>query len=146
MDNIELRKEFNKMKTSFKKTHTPQCRRCGFFPPWETKQWMEIHHIIPLIDGGDNSESNLIVLCHQCHREWHFHYEGNIEFNEFLNTVPFHVIGSALQMNDVFGYITLNDFKKGWPIIKAGIEVREPWKNEYCKKYTETHCNQWKDW
>ena len=79
-DHAELRKAWEKQKRGYKKTHVPQCKRCGFFAPWELKQWMEIHHIKPLIDGGDNSESNLVVLCHFCHYEWHHFAEGNIDF------------------------------------------------------------------
>lgn len=27
----------------------------------------EVHHIIAIIDGGDNNEDNLLSLCHSCH-------------------------------------------------------------------------------
>lgn len=37
------------------------CRKCGKNP---SKQ---IHHIIPLRDGGENKKENLITLCKKCH-------------------------------------------------------------------------------
>lgn len=32
---------------------------------------MQVHHIIPVSDGGDDSENNLILLCYKCHVEVH---------------------------------------------------------------------------
>lgn len=32
---------------------------------------LEIHHIIPLSEGGDNAEDNLILLCACCHAAVH---------------------------------------------------------------------------
>ena len=32
----------------------------------------EIHHIVPIADGGDNSKGNLILLCPNCHKQVHF--------------------------------------------------------------------------
>ena len=31
---------------------------------------IDIHHIIPIRDGGDNKESNAAPLCPTCHRKW----------------------------------------------------------------------------
>jgi len=41
------------------------CNRC-----WESKE-VQIHHIIPISQGGDNSEDNLILLCLRCHSQVH---------------------------------------------------------------------------
>jgi len=41
---------------------------------------MQIHHIIPLSDGGDDTINNLITLCAQCHSDVHkegYHYYVN---------------------------------------------------------------------
>lgn len=41
------------------------CFLCG------TKQNLTLHHVIPLSQGGDNSEDNLVVLCGSCHQKLH---------------------------------------------------------------------------
>lgn len=43
----------------------PSCSRCG------SVQNLEAHHIRPLHSGGSNELSNLITLCHDCHRAQH---------------------------------------------------------------------------
>lgn len=42
---------------------------------------MQVHHIIPLSDGGDDTISNLITLCAKCHSD--VHKEG---YNYYVNT------------------------------------------------------------
>lgn len=39
------------------------CAKCG------SKENLELHHMFPVLIGGDNDERNLIILCHDCHRE-----------------------------------------------------------------------------
>ena len=39
-----------------------QCRSKGRLTPTE-----EVHHILPLADGGTHDESNLMALCKSCH-------------------------------------------------------------------------------
>jgi 5-methylcytosine-specific restriction protein A len=39
-----------------------QCKKAGRLTPAE-----EVHHILPLADGGTNDESNLMALCKSCH-------------------------------------------------------------------------------
>jgi 5-methylcytosine-specific restriction endonuclease McrA len=34
--------------------------------------YLEIHHIIPLASGGDDSIENTIALCPNCHRKRHY--------------------------------------------------------------------------
>lgn len=44
----------------------PLCERCleqGRYTPTQ-----EVHHIIPLADGGTHVDSNLMALCKSCHR------------------------------------------------------------------------------
>lgn len=50
------------------------CRKCG----WKHALWnrsdprhIELHHIHAHVQGGENSEENLISLCIVCHDEWH---------------------------------------------------------------------------
>lgn len=148
MDHAQKRKEFNAQKSKYKKTHTPQCKRCGFFSPWESGQHMQIHHIKALVDGGENEETNLVVLCQLCHLEWHNFAEGHMDFMQFLNSVPYCVIGALMGYNKKFGDLGcgLDDVNKGWPYIKDCIMTRQPFKDEYCANYTKTHCKYWIDW
>lgn len=44
------------------------CKLC--FQNSQTKK-MQVHHIVPLSDGGDDTISNLIVLCSRCHTDVH---------------------------------------------------------------------------
>jgi hypothetical protein len=152
MDTEQLRKEFNsKVKPAFKKTHTPQCKRCGFFAPWDSGACMQIHHILPLIDGGNNAEENLVVLCPVCHSEWHNIHMEHGEFSQFLQSVPLHIVGALLGMNDCLDGcglkdITLADVAKNWGVWQDAIRTRQPYKNEQCKEYVKKHCKDWVDW
>ena len=40
----------------------PNCHRTRF---------LEVHHLTPRINGGNNKPDNLIALCSACHRLWH---------------------------------------------------------------------------
>ena len=47
----------------------PLCERClkeGRYTPVE-----EVHHILPVSQGGDHRESNLMSLCQSCHTKIH---------------------------------------------------------------------------
>lgn len=41
------------------------CEWCGYHG------YVELHHIIPIIDGGDHSAANVVLLCDACHRKAH---------------------------------------------------------------------------
>ena len=50
--------------------HYPLCEMClkvGKFVPVE-----EVHHIVPLSQGGSNDFSNLMSLCQSCHTKLHY--------------------------------------------------------------------------
>lgn len=42
-----------------------KCQYCGNSPPSTT---LEIDHIIPVSDGGDNDDKNLVTSCFECNR------------------------------------------------------------------------------
>jgi hypothetical protein len=51
-----------------------KCRNCG----WSHEDWnasdprhLELHHVRPHVEGGENIEENLITLCHVCHDQVH---------------------------------------------------------------------------
>lgn len=37
------------------------CAKCG------SKENLQLHHMIPVLIGGDNDDDNLIILCKKCH-------------------------------------------------------------------------------
>ena len=56
------------------------CQRCGTFHAWINKNGipcptndgeLDVHHIIPVSEGGDDNPDNLITLCRDCHKEVH---------------------------------------------------------------------------
>lgn len=147
MNNIELRKQWNNIKGRYKKTHTPQCKRCGYFSPWGNGG-MDTHHIKALIDGGDNDEKNIVTLCHLCHYEWHQYWEDKKSFNEFLQDVPFHVIGAVMGAHDKFGELgcSLDDVQNGWAYIQDCIRTKQPFKDAECSEYVKKHSKDWVDW
>lgn len=52
------------------KRQQPYCARCG------TKSTTEIHHRLPLSQGGTNDRANLIGLCTSCHHNIHQSING----------------------------------------------------------------------
>ena len=40
-----------------------KCEKCG------DKKSLEVHHIKKVSEGGGHTPSNLIVLCHTCHKD-----------------------------------------------------------------------------
>jgi 5-methylcytosine-specific restriction endonuclease McrA len=51
--------------------------RCG------EKQWLEMHHRVPVSHGGMNSVQNLILLCRKHHRQQHPAPLGNMTRDTF---------------------------------------------------------------
>lgn len=51
-----------------------KCRLCGNDAPFSDEfglPFLEVHHVIPLADGGDDVVSNAVALCPNCHRRCH---------------------------------------------------------------------------
>lgn len=52
------------------------CERCSADAPFIRKKdntpYLEVHHIVTLADGGDDTVDNALALCPNCHRELHF--------------------------------------------------------------------------
>lgn len=52
------------------------CERCKKPAPFQRDNdatpYLEVHHIITLADGGDDTLDNVIALCPNCHRHAHF--------------------------------------------------------------------------
>ena len=52
------------------------CEKCKKKAPFIRKSdltpYLEVHHIIPLSNGGEDTVENCLALCPNCHREEHF--------------------------------------------------------------------------
>lgn len=54
-------------KKLFKLQNKPHCEFCGN----DNEKILQIHHIKPVCEGGNNAEKNLIILCPNCHKLAH---------------------------------------------------------------------------
>ena len=53
--------------------HCQECKKVASFNrKSDSTPYLEVHHRIPLAMGGDDSISNAIALCPNCHRKMHF--------------------------------------------------------------------------
>jgi 5-methylcytosine-specific restriction protein A len=51
-----------------------RCELCGNDAPFKDEEgypFLEVHHIVPLAEGGDDIVSNAVSLCPNCHRRCH---------------------------------------------------------------------------
>ena len=52
------------------------CEKCTLPAPFirakDSTPYLEIHHIKPLAEGGEDNLDNTIALCPNCHRELHY--------------------------------------------------------------------------
>lgn len=51
------------------------CELCGVKSPFKTKSgrdYLEVHHVIPLSKQGSDTVANTVALCPNCHRMLHF--------------------------------------------------------------------------
>ncbi len=56
-----------------------KCERCGARAPFLRKDgrpYLEVHHLVPLACGGDDTVKNAQAQCPNCHREAHFGPSG----------------------------------------------------------------------
>ncbi|TPG04040.1 HNH endonuclease [Sphingomonas oligophenolica] len=53
------------------KCELPTCKH-QLFVREDGTNYLEVHHVLPLGEGGDDSLSNAAAICPSCHREQHF--------------------------------------------------------------------------
>ena len=57
------------------------CERCHQPAPFLRRSdgtpYLEVHHLIPLAEGGEDSVANAAAMCPNCHRESHFGVSGD---------------------------------------------------------------------
>jgi hypothetical protein len=52
------------------------CKKPAPFLRTDGSPYLEVHHIIPLSKGGDDTVENAVALCPNCHRKAHFGIRG----------------------------------------------------------------------
>lgn len=76
---------------------------------------LEIHHIVFRSKGGSDEASNLITLCHTCHKDLHSgkinpklkgRIKGNLKFATQMNTIRKQLFRLYPNAIETFGYIT----------------------------------------
>jgi 5-methylcytosine-specific restriction protein A len=53
------------------KAFSNTCTLCGYRDVIVEHSGMEVHHIVPVSEGGSDDIGNLTVLCHDCHTTVH---------------------------------------------------------------------------
>ena len=43
------------------------CQKCGAMEEQDSVR-LEVHHLLPLHKGGEDKVSNVVTLCHHCHK------------------------------------------------------------------------------
>lgn len=92
----ERRAEFQRFRKEITKVFgrdTLICARCG-----ARSKSTHIHHITPLIEGGNDDYKNLIPLCSDCHLEWDTYSDAGVGFGEFLTTIPNYMFAILYKM------------------------------------------------
>jgi 5-methylcytosine-specific restriction protein A len=83
---IETKKRSEAVKIFALKKANGICQGCKQPAPFitsENKDYLEVHHLTRLSDGGPDHPDHTIALCPNCHRRVHFGIDG-VEFNNQL--------------------------------------------------------------
>jgi hypothetical protein len=86
------------------------CRCCGF-------KGTQVHHIVPLVYGGEDSTKNMVVLCDTCHRNAPDDKEKFAEYIHYGGARTIMILGSIVQIMENNHL----DFKDAWPQAKYVI-------------------------
>lgn len=58
-----------------------KCEICGF----SYKPVLQIHHILPISEYGNNAKDNVMCLCPNCHKTLHTIYKGNFDIDVLMS-------------------------------------------------------------
>lgn len=76
---------------------------------------LEVHHIVFRSQGGSDEASNLITLCHTCHKDLHSgkiniklsgKVKGNLKYATQMNSIRIQLLKHYPDAIETFGYIT----------------------------------------
>jgi len=65
---IEYPEDWDEIRRRILERDSYTCCNC-----WATNTTLHVHHIVPLSCGGSSQDSNLVVLCENCHKSIHPH-------------------------------------------------------------------------
>lgn len=94
----EIRNFTKKYRSRILKLISDKCEICGFsFQPI-----LQVHHIIPLSEGGGNELDNLSVLCPTCHHQIHYIKNNKKNISEWARWADEHIpINQVKRMSEV---------------------------------------------
>lgn len=107
------------------------CVNCG------STESIEYHHIVPLALGGNDTESNMVALCHQCHKAAHC----GRHMSHYANTTN---PGRKSKIEKPYAYYYMGKYVNGEIGNKKLMQVLgykgiSPKSISYYKKYLEEH-------
>ena len=88
---------------------------CKFCKGKHKDSKLEVHHIVFRSQGGSDEESNLITLCHTCHKDLHngkIHLKlsgkkkGNLKYATQMNSIRKQLFRLYPDAIETFGYVT----------------------------------------
>lgn len=68
-----------------------RCKKC------RSKKYLEVHHIVEVVAGGGDEDSNLDTLCSSCHAEWTWLTIPDVTYEQWLKLPPAGVFVSTMQ-------------------------------------------------
>lgn len=83
-----------------------RCLNCGVSGDFNS---LEVDHIIPVIEGGDNSQKNLQTLCYRCNLNKRFNKNRVKEY--FLDVSPLERLELVKNRLKEYKYLTYPEFK-----------------------------------
>lgn len=77
-----------KLRRTIKDRDGWRCVRC-----W-SPDYLEVHHVVAVADGGPDDPENLVTLCSRCHGEWTFVVEPSINISqaEWMRLPSYHML------------------------------------------------------
>lgn len=72
----------NKRKNKLIEKFGGKCQACGAI-----NVQLDIHHVVPILSGGNDDEDNVILLCQSCNRLLSSRRFTEIEFNTYLSRI-----------------------------------------------------------
>lgn len=79
-------------------------------------QSLEVHHIVPIADGGADDLKNVDVLCSPCHSEWHKEAEGHVPYEDFLFAIPMRMLSRFSRIPEMAN-LPVSDHQKWWNVV-----------------------------
>lgn len=79
---------------------------------------LEVHHIVFRSQGGSDEESNLLTLCHTCHKDLHSgkinpklsgKVKGNLKYATQMNSIRKQLFRCYPNAIETFGYVTKSE-------------------------------------